>query len=216
MRKLTRRVVVLAAPMLLAGVAGSTKRVAAAAPMMPAQPVEIKIGTPAALGLALFWDLQIADKRGMFRQNNLMPQFLEFAGPAPAIQALVAGSVNFVSAATDAGVYAIDAGAPLKFIAGQSFAGHALAVSADIRSYPALKGKRIAATDLQTGTTVVLRALLQKNGLGPNDYNIIPIADRYGALRTGAVAGALPRAAARFSSAGRGVQRARLRERRDP
>jgi ABC-type nitrate/sulfonate/bicarbonate transport system substrate-binding protein len=63
-----------------------------------------------------------------------------------------------------------------------------------INSFADLRGRSIAVTDLRGGSTVVLKLLLQANGLQEGDYDLRPFGgtpNRYAALANGAVDAAI-------------------------
>jgi NitT/TauT family transport system substrate-binding protein len=114
---------------------------------------------------------------------------------ARAIQALVGGSVDFAEAAMDAVVRAADQGGDLVAVGGNiNRPPYALAVRQNVTSYADLKGKKFAVTDLRGGSTVVLKLLLQTNGLREDDYDLQPLGgtpNRYAALANGVVDAAI-------------------------
>jgi len=114
---------------------------------------------------------------------------------ARAVQALVGGSVDFAEAAMDAVARAVDQGGDLVAIGGNiNRPPYALAVRQNITSYADLKGKKFAVTDLRGGSTLVLKLMLQANGLREDDYDLQPLGgtpNRYAALANGVVDAAI-------------------------
>jgi NitT/TauT family transport system substrate-binding protein len=129
---------------------------------------------------------------------------------ARAIQALVGGSVDFAEAAMDAVARAAEQGGDLVAIGGNiNRPPYALAVRQGISSYADLKGKKFAVTDLRGGSTVVLKLLLQANGLREDDYDLQPLGgtpNRYAALANGVVDAAILAQPADFKAVDEGYR----------
>jgi NitT/TauT family transport system substrate-binding protein len=129
---------------------------------------------------------------------------------ARAIQALVGGSVDFAEAAMDAVARAADQGGDLVAVGGNiNRPPYALAVRQGINSYADLKGKKFAVTDLRGGSTVVLKLLLQANGLREDDYDLQPLGgtpNRYAALANGIVDAAILAQPADFKAVDEGYR----------
>jgi NitT/TauT family transport system substrate-binding protein len=189
-----RSLALLAVVAVVAGAATSASATTrAGGPVKPATMTDIKIGVT-GLTINLYWDLMVAREVGFFAQNNLNPQFVTIPTPATLVAAAAAGSTNFVAVATDAEIGAIEAGGALKLVAGQALGSFALVTQPSIKSYADLKGKKIAVSDPNTGSTLLLVALLKKNGLSRNDVTFVQssaTAQRFAALQAGAVEGAL-------------------------
>jgi ABC-type nitrate/sulfonate/bicarbonate transport system substrate-binding protein len=129
---------------------------------------------------------------------------------ARAIQALVGGSVDFAEAAMDAVARAAEQGGDLVAIGGNiNRPPYALAVRQGVTSYADLKGKKFAVTDLRGGSTVVLKLLLQANGLREDDYDLQPLGgtpNRYAALANGVVDAAILAQPADFKAVDEGYR----------
>jgi NitT/TauT family transport system substrate-binding protein len=181
------------AALLVAGMALAVAAAPAGAQVKPSSMQDIKIGVT-GLNINLYWDLMVAREAGFFAANNLKPEFITIATPATLAAAAAAGSTNFVAVATDAEIGAIEGGGPLKMVAGQSLGSFSLVTAPSVRSWADLKGKKIAVADPNTGSTLLLLALLKKNGLARSDVDFVQsaaTAQRFAALQAGAVQGAL-------------------------
>jgi len=67
-------------------------------------------------------------------------------------------------------------------------------VRRDIRGWSDLKGQQLAVDAATTGYAFLMRKMLEDNGLGPGDYEFVPVGgpnERAEAMKTGAFAGAL-------------------------
>lgn len=179
--------------MALAAVVAAGTAGAATGPIKPATMTPIKIGVT-GLGINLYWDLMVADQVGFFRQNNLNPSFVTISTPGTLTAAAASGSVDFVAVATDAIIGAIDQGGALKIVAGEALGSFSLVSKASISNFAALKGKKVGIADPNSGSTLLLLALLKKNGLSRDDVQFVPAAatsQRFAALQAGAVDAAL-------------------------
>ena len=118
-----------------------------------------------------------------------------FETDARALQALVSSSVDVVETSLDAVARAAEQGADVVIVGSEvNRPPYALAVRDSIQSYADLRGRRIAVTDLVGGSTVVLRLMLQANGLSEADVDLVPLGstpNRYTALTVGATEGAI-------------------------
>ncbi|HEY7065226.1 MAG TPA: ABC transporter substrate-binding protein [Chloroflexota bacterium] len=118
-----------------------------------------------------------------------------FDTDARAVQALVSSSVDVVETSLDAVARAVEQGADVVIVGSEvNRPTYALAVRDNVQSYADLRGRRIAVSDLVGGSTVVLRLMLQANGLSDQDVDLIPLGgtpNRYTALTAGATEGAI-------------------------
>jgi ABC-type nitrate/sulfonate/bicarbonate transport system substrate-binding protein len=128
-------------------------------------------------------------------RNTLTMDIDVFDTDARALQALVSSSVDVVETSLDAVARAVEQGADVVIVGSEvNRPPYALAVRDTIQSYADLRGRRIAVTDLVGGSTVVLRLMLQANGLSERDVDLIPLGgtpNRYTALTAGATEGAI-------------------------
>jgi ABC-type nitrate/sulfonate/bicarbonate transport system substrate-binding protein len=165
----------------------------AAAPTPAGAPVGVKFGLPVPSVNSL--DMFIADQRGLFREQGLDVEII-ISGPASqTIQAMVGNSLDLASPVPDGLINANEKGADLVFIAGEfNRAVYSLIGSKDVHGYADLKGKTLAVSDLRDGTTTLLRRMLQQNGLGRDDVDLVPLGgtpNRAAAVTSGQAAGTL-------------------------
>jgi NitT/TauT family transport system substrate-binding protein len=144
---------------------------------------------------AFVWPFVVLKDGPVGAQERVTVDWTVTETDARAVQALLGGSVDYAEAAMDAVARAVDQGADLVAIGGNiNRPPYALAVRQGINSYADLKGQKFAVTDLRGGSTVVLKLLLQANGLKADDYDLIPLGgtpNRYAALANGAVDAAI-------------------------
>jgi NitT/TauT family transport system substrate-binding protein len=124
----------------------------------------IRIGY-SALGGA-FTPLWCAQDEGYFKRRGLEAQTIYIAGGAVAVQALLAGDIQFALAGATAAVRASLNGADLKLIANTIDAmDFHLVAKPEIASIKELKGKKIGVTRLGGNTDFALEIVLGKAGL---------------------------------------------------
>jgi len=128
-------------------------------------------------------------------RNTATMEISVFETDARALQALVSSSVDVVETSLDAVARSVEQGADVVIVGSEvNRPPYALAVRDSIQSYADLRGRRIAVTDLVGGSTVVLRLMLQANGLSERDVDLIPLGgtpNRYTALTAGATEAAI-------------------------
>ncbi|HEY1374943.1 MAG TPA: ABC transporter substrate-binding protein [Candidatus Binatia bacterium] len=150
----------------------------------------VRIGYSALSGV--FAPLWVAQDEGYFKRHALDTDTVYISGGSVAIQALLAGNLQFAVAGAAAGVRAAANGADLKIIANTMNAMDFQLVSrSEIASLQALRGKRIGVTRLGGDTDFALELVLQKAGLlRGRDVAVLQtggMPQLIGALRAGAV-----------------------------
>jgi ABC-type nitrate/sulfonate/bicarbonate transport system substrate-binding protein len=106
------------------------------------------------------------------------------------VQALVAGSTQFDATTVDAMISALDKGQELEVIGGIiNGATYRLVAIKKFQSFKDLKGATIGVSSLTSGSTVLLRLMLEKNGLNyPRDYTLLSMGgtpERFAAIEAG-------------------------------
>lgn len=169
---------------------GATPAGQAAATTAPAQAKLEDIELPYCSQILCGVPLETAVKRGFFREEGLRVKLVYMKGGALAVQALLAGSADFVGAAMDVVVSAHGTGKnPLMVASISSLPFFALvtAPKSTVAAIADLKDKKIGVANLNTSDHLLARYLLEKNGihdaavfapLGPNLFD---------GLRTGQV-----------------------------
>lgn len=151
----------------------------------------VKVGST-SFNVYAYWDLLVADQEGFFDKRNIDVEMIQLSPQANLIAAGSAGDVDFVANNFDSIVLAADTGAPLKFVVAQSYSAYAVVGKPPLQGLSDLRGKKIAVTDPNAGSTLILLAMLEEEaGLGRDDVSLVPIAggtgDRYSAMAGGAV-----------------------------
>jgi NitT/TauT family transport system substrate-binding protein len=165
-------------PFILTLLCGSSSAVA--------QLRKVAVGIP-ALGISS-GSFIVAKEAGFYRDEGLDVDLVVMRG-APAIQALIGGTVPFASSG-GAGLLPIVRGAPLKIVFTTFYRPMFWLYSRpEIRSVDELRGKKIGVSSLGSGPDSLLRTLLKKHGLdGGRDVAILstgPGSARFFALKTG-------------------------------
>jgi ABC-type nitrate/sulfonate/bicarbonate transport system substrate-binding protein len=152
---------------------------------------------------ASLWPLWAAGKQGFFEKQGLTVKNVYTPNSVDQMVGLIKGEFDMVTTALDNVIaYAEGEGAPgapkdadLVAVLGGNNGALSLIARGDIKSAKDLKDKDLAVDAIATGYSFVLRDILVRNGLGVNDYKLIPFGNtgaRWQALREGkAVAGLL-------------------------
>jgi len=179
-------------------------------PAAPApEPARIEFGM--VVPVAHYWAYWVAQDQGLFREQQLTVEATVTETPSRAIQALVGGSLDISGGGPDSVALANNQGADVVIVAGQNNrVAYALLVHPSVQTYADLRGKQFAVSDLQDGSTVLLRRLLAANGLRPEEYDLLPVGGtsaRLGAIQNGAVIGAMIGQPQEFRAVDSGLKR---------
>jgi NitT/TauT family transport system substrate-binding protein len=125
------------------------------------------------LGYGHLW---AAWRRGYFEREGLDAEVVLMRGTAPAVQALIAGSISAGLLANDGPIAAVEQGADLAMVAGSSKITHFLMGGKNYKTYEDLRGSTIGSSTLTSGTAFVLRRVLKTKGLEyPRDYKLLNV-----------------------------------------
>jgi ABC-type nitrate/sulfonate/bicarbonate transport system substrate-binding protein len=127
---------------------------------------------------SLYWHIFVGQAKGLFADEgiDLEPAFV--ASGVPSItQGTVSGTYELSSISADAGILAVERGAPLVYVGGEAHqAVFSIIVQPEITSWSAFKGqgKTIGAASVRGGTSTIFRWILSRQGLqdGP-DYSFV-------------------------------------------
>jgi NitT/TauT family transport system substrate-binding protein len=144
------------------------------------------------LGYGHLW---AAWRRGFFDREGLDVEVVLMRGTAPAVQALIAGSISAGLVANDGPIAAVEQGVDLAMVAGSSKITHMLMGGKNYKTYEDLRGATIGSSTLTSGTAFVLRRALKTKGLEyPRDYKLLNVggtASSFAALSSGQIAAAM-------------------------
>lgn len=120
----------------------------------------------------------LAQELGFYRDEGLDVTLEDLAGGSKALEALVGGSADVVSGFYDHTIQMAADGRPLvAFVSMLRFPGLVLAVSpqSPVARIEDLKGRIAGVTTAGSSSDMLLRYLLQKHGLNPDDVSITSI-----------------------------------------
>ena len=144
------------------------------------------------LGYGHLW---AAWRRGYFEREGLDVEVVVMRGTAPAVQALIAGSINAGLLANDGPITAVEQGMDLSMIASGSKLTHMLLGGKNYKTWEDLRGATIGSSTLTSGTAFVLRRALKLKGLEyGRDYKLLAVGGTgpsFAAMKTGQIAAAM-------------------------
>jgi NitT/TauT family transport system substrate-binding protein len=144
------------------------------------------------LGYGHLW---AAWRRGYFEREGLDAEVVVMRGTAPAVQALIAGSINAGLLANDGPIAAVEQGMDLAMVAGGSKLTHMLIGGKNYKTWEDLRGATIGSSTLTSGTAFVLRRALKLKGLEyPRDYQLLSVGGTgpsFAAMKAGQIAAAM-------------------------
>lgn len=132
------------------------------------------------------WPLHIAQSAGLFRAEGIDVQLTITGSSVKQLQALDRGDFDIGIQLPDHIVRAVSRGSDLfAFMATAHAADISLIAAPEIRSLPELKGRVIAVDGANSGYAMLLRRMLQANGIGESDRNLVEVGgtkERFDAL----------------------------------
>jgi NitT/TauT family transport system substrate-binding protein len=144
------------------------------------------------LGYGHLW---AAWRRGYFEREGLDAEVVLMRGTAPAVQALIAGSIYAGLIANDGPIAAVEQGMDIVMVAGSSKLTHMLIGGKNYRTWEDLRGATIGSSTLTSGTAFVLRRAMKIKGLEyPRDYKLLNVggtASAFAAISAGQIAAAM-------------------------
>jgi NitT/TauT family transport system substrate-binding protein len=130
----------------------------AVAPSNGSAPEKPKITVALAVPGATYLPLYLGVDEGVYAQEGLQVDLLEFRGGADLIKAVVSGSVDVGVVALSEVSAGIDAGQPLKaFYAGFNIPDFDWYAVSSVKSFSELKGKRIGITQYGSSSDFIIR-----------------------------------------------------------
>jgi NitT/TauT family transport system substrate-binding protein len=166
------------------------------------EPSKFPVGVSSkVLGYGHLW---AAWRLGYFEREGLDVEVILMRGTAPAVQAMIAGSISAGLIANDGPIAAVEQGMDIAMIAGGSKITHMIIGGKNYRTYEDLRGATIGSSTLTSGTAFVLRRVLKIKGLEyPRDYSLLNIggtAPSFAALSAGRIAAAMQAAPYSFQA----------------
>src|SRR5215470_19437112 len=125
------------------------------------------------LGYGHLW---AAWRRGYFEREGLDAEVVLMRGTAPAVQAMIAGSISAGLIANDGPIAAVEQGMDIVMVASSSKLTHMLIGAKNYKTWEDLRGATIGSSTLTSGTAFVLRRALKTKGLEyPRDYKLLNV-----------------------------------------
>jgi len=144
------------------------------------------------LGYGHLW---AAWRRGYFEREGLDVEVVLMRGTAPAVQALIAGSISAGLIANDGPITAVEQGMDIAMVAGSSKLTHMLIGAKNYKTWEDLRGATIGSSTLTSGTAFVLRRALKIKGFEyPRDYKLLNVggtSSAFAAMSAGQIAAAM-------------------------
>jgi ABC-type nitrate/sulfonate/bicarbonate transport system substrate-binding protein len=140
------------------------------------------------------WPIWAAQKQGFFAQQGLTIKNVYTANSVAQMVGLTNGEFDMITTALDNIIaYSEGEGSPkapkqadLIAVLGGNNGALSLIARPEIKSIKDLKDKDLAVDAISTGFSFVLREILNRNGLGPNDYKLVAFGNtgaRWNALK---------------------------------
>jgi ABC-type nitrate/sulfonate/bicarbonate transport system substrate-binding protein len=149
--------------------------------------VRVAVTSPGMTNLSLY----IADRRGLFKEQQIFNEIIVMRWAARQIQALVSGSIELSAQAPDPLIRAVERGADLTMLSGlANSAAYDLVADKKFLSIEELRGTTLGVSGINSSSTLLLQKMLSAHGLSyPRDYTLVEVggtSDRLAAIRTGA------------------------------
>lgn len=135
------------------------------------------------------WRLKYFEREGLDAEVVLM------RGTAPAVQAMIAGSISAGLVANDGPIAAVEQGMDIVMVAASSKLTHMLIGGKNYKTWEDLRGSTIGSSTLTSGTAFVLRRALKVKGLEyPRDYKLFNVGgttSAFAAMSAGQISAAM-------------------------
>lgn len=135
------------------------------------------------------WRLKYFEREGLDAEVVLM------RGTAPAVQAMIAGSISAALVANDGPIAAVEQGIDIVMVAASSKLTHMLIGGKNYKTWEDLRGSTLGSSTLTSGTAFVLRRALKIKGLEyPRDYKLLNVGgttSAFAAMSAGQISAAM-------------------------
>lgn len=143
-----------------------------------------------------YWPFYVSKRKGMWQENGLEVETTVTQTVVTAVQSAAAGNTVLTFVTADNVIAAIEKGADLVAIfGGENSNAYSLIVQPSITSYEQLRGKSIGVSALNSGDAFFVQQMAEKAGLkAGKDFDMVQAGgtpERYAALKSNAIAGAL-------------------------
>jgi len=142
------------------------------------------------------WQDYVAARKGWFAENGVDPDIVVTGTTVVSVQSLASGSTDISYITADSAIAAVEKGADIVAVwGGQNLPVYSLVVQPQITSYEQLRGTTIGVSALSSGDAFFVQKMMERAGLRlQEDYDLLPAGgtpERYAALKSGTIAGAL-------------------------
>lgn len=176
--------------------AGGSSQPAAPAAAAPASgPRELRTLQNGYIALsAYYYPLWLAEKQGFLKDVGLSAEWSQLDTNG-SISALVGGSLDILSGVTDGSLIAISKGANIKILANYHIiTPFELVARPEFNTVQDLRGQKIGASSLRSGSGTIARFMMQQNGVRDTEYELTQVGgntQRYAALQSGGIGATL-------------------------
>ena len=120
----------------------------------------------------------VAYDEGLFKKNGLDVELLHIPSTSRAIQSMLAGEIQFTTADALNSIQAVATGADVVMVCeGINRFVFSLMAKPEIKRMADLKGKKIGITQIGSSTHTATLYVVNKAGLDPNDYTLLPLVE---------------------------------------
>ena len=120
----------------------------------------------------------VAQEEGLFKKHGLDIELIHIASTSKAIQSMVSGEIQFTTADALNSIQAVAAGADVVMVCeGVNRFVFSIIARSDLKRVADLKGKKIGITRLGSSTHTAVLYVVNKAGLGANDYTLLQLGE---------------------------------------
>ena len=120
----------------------------------------------------------VAQEEGLFKKRGLDIELIHIASTSKAIQSMVSGEIQFTTADALNSIQAVAAGADVVMVCeGVNRFVFSIMARSDLKRVADLKGKKIGITRLGSSTHTAVLYVVNKAGLGANDYTLLQLGE---------------------------------------
>jgi ABC-type nitrate/sulfonate/bicarbonate transport system substrate-binding protein len=120
----------------------------------------------------------VAQEEGLFKKHGLDIELIHIASTSKAIQSMVSGEIQFTTADALNSIQAVAAGADVVMVCeGVNRFVFSIMARSDLKRVAELKGKKIGITRLGSSTHTAVLYVVNKAGLGANDYTLLQLGE---------------------------------------
>ena len=120
----------------------------------------------------------VAQEEGLFKKHGLDIELIHIASTSKAIQSMLSGEIQFTTADALNSIQAVAAGADVVMVCeGVNRFVFSIMARSDLKRITDLKGKKIGITRLGSSTHTAVLYVVNKAGLGANDYALLQLGE---------------------------------------